>query len=257
MKIVFLGTGTSTGIPAIGCTCRTCTSEAPEDKRLRSSILIQTKEGKSIVIDTGPDFRMQCLREDISHIEGVIYSHTHMDHIAGLDDLRRFNCLMERTITIYGTGEVLSRLKEIFPYAFSDSYHSPAIPSLVAGEICHYRTFTVEGLRILPLPIDHGGETVTCFRFGNAAYVTDCSSIPGKTLEQLKGIQVLILGALREKPHEKHFSFSQAVEMVRVLRPEVTYLTHLGHDCLHREWDPAVHGTVMLSYDGLKITLPE
>lgn len=256
MRIIFLGTGTSTGIPAIGCGCRVCTSEIPEDKRLRSSILIQTDGDKNIIVDTGPDFRMQCLRENIDHIEGVLYTHTHMDHIAGLDDLRRFNCIMKKTINVYGTGDVLSKLKTMFPYAFSNNFNSPAIPSLVPIEISYDQVFTVETIRITPLPIHHGDEQVTCFKFGNAAYVTDCSGMPEATINSLRGIHTLILGALRKKPHKKHFSFEQAQETVRLIQPEVAYITHIGHDCLHREAGTVVSGAVSFAYDGLQIEIP-
>jgi phosphoribosyl 1,2-cyclic phosphate phosphodiesterase len=254
MNIRFLGTGTSTGVPAIGCSCRTCASKDPKDRRTRSSLLVSADDGTNIVIDTGPDFREQCLRYSITHIDAVLYTHAHMDHIAGLDDLRRFNSLTQSPLRVYAVPEVLQKIEQVFDYAFSDTYTSANVPCLVPVEIPFFEQHTINTISFTPLPIHHGDEESTCLLFERWAYCTDVSGIEPRTEKSLSGIPLLILGALRIQPHPKHFSFSQAAETVKRLHPGMTYLTHLGHDVPHAEQDSVIpYPDIRFASDGLEL----
>ncbi|MFC1479799.1 MBL fold metallo-hydrolase [Planctomycetota bacterium] len=254
MKITFLGTGTSTGVPAIGCGCKTCTSEDPKDRRMRSSILISTDDGMNIIIDTGPDFREQCLKHGITRVDAVLYTHAHMDHIAGLDDLRRFNSLTESPLPVYAVPHVMKSLKQVFGYAFSDTYTSANVPCLVPVEIPFLEPCQIKSFSFTPLPIDHGEEESTCFLFPDWAYCTDASGISADTERYLSGIPLFILGALRSRPHPKHFSFDQAARTVELLKPDKAFLTHIGHNVPHTEQKTIIpHENIEFAYDGLVV----
>lgn len=256
MNITFLGTGTSTGVPAIGCSCPVCTSSDPKDRRLRSSLLISDENGSAVIIDTGPDLREQCLRYKVTHLDGVLYTHAHMDHIAGLDDLRRFNILSGKGLCVYASAPVIGQLKHLYRYAFPERYTSADIPCLIPAEITHGIPFTVGDISITPLPAEHGKGKTTCFLFENWAYCTDISGIPPETASYLSNLSLLIIGALRKKPHPKHFSFKQAAETIEQLQPRQALLTHLGHDVLHRNQHdviPLQHAE--FAYDGMSVEI--
>jgi phosphoribosyl 1,2-cyclic phosphate phosphodiesterase len=251
MKITFLGTGTSTGVPAIGCRCQVCTSDDPHDRRSRTALLVTGNDGQNIVIDTGPDFRTQCLAASLTRVDAVLYTHDHIDHIAGLDDLRRFNALMGIPIPAYATAPVLARLKTTFPWAFDRPFAHGEIPNLTEMEIKPGTPFTIGATIFLPLAVDHGRDKVTAFRFGNCAYVTDCSAIGPETMAALAGLDLLVLGALREKPHPKHFTFEEASGVVAKLKPARALFVHLGHDCRHGEQDRVVRPPAAFAHDGM------
>jgi phosphoribosyl 1,2-cyclic phosphate phosphodiesterase len=256
MKITFLGTGTSTGVPAIGCSCSVCTSSDPKDRRLRSSILVSDETGTAVIIDTGPDLREQCLKHNVNHLDGVLYTHAHMDHIAGLDDLRRFNVLSGKGLCVYASSPVIAQLKHLFSYAFPDRYTSADIPCLIPVEITHRIPFTIGDISITPLPAEHGRGRTTCFISENWAYCTDISGISPEISSQLSDLPLLILGVLRKKPHPKHFSFKQAVKIIEHLQPRKALLTHLGHDVLHRNQKDVVPlEYAEFAYDGMTVEI--
>ena len=253
MKITFLGTGTSQGVPVIGCECEVCRSLDYRDKRLRSSIHIQTEE-QSIVIDTGPDFRQQMLRERIRHLDAVLLTHAHKDHIAGLDDVRAYNYLQQTDMPLYGRKEALDQVKVEFYYAFEkDKY--PGIPQLRIHEISE-ESFSVKGLLITPLPVMHMKLPVLGFRMGNFSYITDANFIPEATYEKLKGTEVFVLNALQKEKHPSHFTLEEALQQVKKIGAAKTYFTHISHKLgRHKIIEKELPESVALAYDGLTITL--
>ncbi|MFH1708812.1 MAG: MBL fold metallo-hydrolase [Planctomycetota bacterium] len=251
MKLIFLGTGTSTGVPAIGCKCPVCSSSDPRDRRTRTALMVTGDDGKNIVIDTGPDFRTQCLATGLTRVDAVLYTHDHIDHIAGLDDMRRFNALMGVPIPIHATVSVLARIQTTFPWAFGTAFTHGEIPNLTQVEIKPGTPFTIGTTRIQPLSVDHGRDKVTAFRFGNCAYVTDCSAIGPETMAALAGLDLLVLGALREKPHPKHFTFAEAAAVISILKPDRAFFVHLGHDCRHADQARFVTPPALFAHDGL------
>jgi phosphoribosyl 1,2-cyclic phosphate phosphodiesterase len=253
LKITFLGTGTSQGVPVIGCECEVCRSLDYRDKRLRSSIHIQTEE-QSIVIDTGPDFRQQMLRERIRHLDAVLFTHAHKDHIAGLDDVRAYNYLQQTDMPLYGRKEALDQVKVEFYYAFEkDKY--PGIPQLRIHEISE-ESFSVKGLLITPLPVMHMKLPVLGFRIGNFSYITDANFIPEATYEKLKGTEVFVLNALQKEKHPSHFTLEEALQQVKKIGAAKTYFTHISHKLgRHKIIEKELPESVALAYDGLTITL--
>lgn len=253
MTITFLGTGTSQGVPVIGCTCEVCTSLDFRNKRLRSSIQLET-EGQSFVIDTGPDFRQQMLRERVKRIDAILFTHAHRDHTAGLDDVRAYNFMQKMDMPVYGRQQVLEQLKVEYAYAF-DKNSYPGIPRLLLHEIDE-EPFTVNGVSIQPLPVMHLKLPVLGFRFNDFSYITDANYISDETIQKLKGTKVLVLNALQREPHISHFNLSEALETVKRIAPEQTYLTHISHKLgLHGEVSKELPENVMLAYDGMQITL--
>src|SRR5690606_14236056 len=253
MKVTFLGTGTSQGVPVIGCTCEVCTSLDFRNKRLRSSIQIEI-EGQSFVIDTGPDFRQQMLRERVKRIDAILFTHAHRDHTAGLDDVRAYNFMQKMDMPVYARQQVLEQLKIEYAYAF-DKNSYPGIPRLLLHEIDE-APFTVNGVTILPLPVMHLKLPVLGFRFHDFSYITDANYISDETIEKLKGTKLLVLNALQREPHISHFNLSEALETVKRIAPEQTYLTHISHKLgLHGEVSKELPENVMLAYDGMQITL--
>lgn len=252
MKITFLGSGTSQGVPVIGCSCEVCRSLDYRDKRLRSSILVEVSE-QSFIVDTGPDFRQQMLRENVKRVDAVLFTHAHRDHTAGLDDVRAYNFLQKMDMPVYGTQPVLDQLKVEYAYAFAkDTY--PGIPRLLLNLIDE-KPFNVNGVSIVPLPVQHLNMPVLGFRFGNFSYITDANFIPERTLDTLKGTEILVLNALQIEPHISHFNLNEALKMVNRIKPAKTYFTHISHKLgLHAAIEKVLPPDVMLAFDGLEVT---
>jgi len=251
LKVTFLGTGTSQGVPVIGCTCEVCRSLDFRDKRLRSSILIEVND-QSFVIDTGPDFRQQMLREQVKRLDAVVFTHAHRDHTAGLDDVRAYNFLHQMDMPVYGATQVLEQLKVEYAYAFTQPY-IPGIPRLSLHTINGDR-FSINGVSFLPLPVMHLHMPVLGFRVGNFSYITDAKFIPPETIEKLKGTEILVLNALQKEEHISHFNLSEALAMVETIRPQQTYFTHISHKMgLHAKVEKELPDHVSLAFDGLKI----
>lgn len=253
MKVVFLGTGTSQGVPIIGCGCEVCRSLDFRDKRLRTSACIAVGD-KRLLIDTGPDFRQQMLRENISHLDAILYSHAHRDHTAGLDDIRAFNFLQRMAMPTYATRDVLQQLQSDFAYIFEKQNYF-GLPQLTLHEI-DSMPFSVGDVRVVPLPVMHLHLPVTGFRIGDFSYITDANHIPDATLELLKGTSVLVLNALQVTEHLSHFNLAQALEMVAIIKPQRAYFTHISHKLgLHSSVEKLLPPNVQLAYDGLEIEL--
>jgi len=252
MKITILGSGTSTGIPMVGCHCQVCDSADRHDKRTRASILVELG-GKRILVDTSTDLRSQMLREGIPQIDAVLLTHTHADHIHGIDDLRGFNFLHRRIIPCYGSPETMQRVTASFAYIFdglSSEGYSPLMEPIAVEA-----AFEIFGRSVIPIPVLHGTLNATGYRFENAAYLTDCSAIPEASLALLQGLDLLIIDALRYSPHPNHFNIEGALRVVQALGPRRTLLTHLTHEVHHRDGARLPAG-VEFAYDGLSVELP-
>ena len=232
----------------IGCTCEVCRSLDFRDKRLRTSILIEIKD-QSIIIDTGPDFRQQMLREQVRRLDAVIFTHAHRDHTAGLDDIRAYNFMQQMDMPVYGTPPVLDQLKVEYAYAFVKEYY-PGIPRVNLHAI-DGKPFDVNGISFLPLPVMHLHMPVLGFRVENFSYITDANYIPPQTLKKLEGTETLVLNALQREAHISHFNLAQALEMVETIQPRKTNLTHISHKLgLHAEVDKELPDHVSLAFDG-------
>lgn len=262
MKLTVLGSGTSHGVPMIGCSCRTCRSEDPRDNRTNASLLIEAR-GRSILIDCGRDFRQQALRRKLGRVDYLLLTHTHFDHIAGIDDLRVFN-RRGAPLPVFGRQEHLNYLKTyIYHYLFDpDIQRGGGVVALDLVAVTD--RFLIEGLLFETLTAFHGQGEVCGYRFGDCAYLSDTSFVPRPTLQKLYDLDVLVLGALRHAPHPTHFTLSQALELIREVRPRQAYLTHLCHDVLHAEVEASLSdpgspyycpGEVHLAYDGLCLDL--
>jgi phosphoribosyl 1,2-cyclic phosphate phosphodiesterase len=255
MQVTLLGTGTSHGVPVLGCNCETCASDDSRDIRTRSSAYIQVG-GLHILIDTATEFRLQSLKNQLSRVDLVLITHNHADHISGFDDLRRFNELQTGEITVYGSHATLRNIEAMFPYIFDDfAQVGGGKPRVKLTDV--EAAFEVSGVKIIPIPVLHGRMPVFGYRIGNFAYVTDCSEIPARSLELLNGLDLLILGVLRFHPHPTHLNLEEGLEVIRKLRPGRCLLTHLAHDFKHREVDRILPGGVSLGYDGQKIEIQE
>ena len=253
IKIRFLGTGTSQGVPVIACRCDACRSTDEHDKRLRASALVEVN-GKNILIDAGPDFRQQLLRENISNIDAILITHEHKDHIGGLDDVRAINYVTGEGIDIYAEDRVLDAIKSDFAYAFADVRY-PGVPQMNLHEITG-ETFTVSNnkIKIIPIRVMHMYLPVYGFRIGNFSYITDANYIADSELEKLKGTKILVLNALRHEEHISHFSLSEALEMAAKINAERTYLTHISHQMgCYAEQEPLLPPNIHFAYDGLTI----
>jgi phosphoribosyl 1,2-cyclic phosphate phosphodiesterase len=249
----FLGTGTSQGIPVIGCTCNVCTSSDPRDKRLRTSAMV-SMDKKNIVIDTGPDFRQQILRAGVDDMEAILFTHGHNDHTAGLDDVRPINFLHKKRMPLYATPSVQKELKTRFAYAFGDEPY-PGAPQLEFVSISKDKIIEIGDFRIQPIEVSHGvGNTVLGFRFNDLVYITDCKSIENEEFEKLKGCKILILNALHHSPHHSHLNLEEALAIIEKIQPEKAYLTHLSHN-MGRMKDviKTLPKGVSLAYDRLRI----
>ncbi len=253
MKVTFLGTGTSQGVPVIGCACSVCCSMDYRDKRLRSSIHIEVS-GKSFVIDTGPDFRQQMLRERINKLDAIIYTHGHKDHIAGLDDVRAYNYLHSKDMPIFGNENVLKQLQIEFHYAFGQLKY-PGTPQLQLNEITE-EAFDIEGVRFIPLPVKHFKLPVLGFRVNDLCYITDANHIPDSTYEKIQGTKVLVLNALQREKHISHFNLTEALDVAMKVGADQTYFIHVSHKLgQHKQVEKELPNSVALAYDGLTITI--
>lgn len=256
MRITFLGTGTSQGIPIIGCDCAVCQSPHPEDKRFRASIVVQHDDGTQVLVDTTPDLRSQALAWQLTRVDAVVYTHSHADHIFGLDELRRFIALRGGgTLDVHGDPATMAELRRIFAYAFS----SPAelgggVPRLVPHVV--EETFDIAGTPWQAVPIMHGRRRIHGYRIGSLAYLTDCSGIPDESWALLGGLDLLVIGALRERPHPTHFSLPEAIDVARRVGAQRTLFTHMCHDLGHAETNARLPEGMALAYDGLSVTLP-
>lgn len=254
MKITFLGTGTSQGVPVICCPCRVCASTNNKDNRLRSSVMIE-HEGKIFVVDSGPDFRQQLLRENVKQLDALIFTHSHKDHTAGMDDIRAFNFFMKKPMEVYATEFTQQKLKQEFPYIFQKSDY-PGIPELNFHTIAGDENFFIEGLEIIPIKVLHYKMPVLGFRFGDFTYITDANQIPDEEKKKIYGSKILVLNALQMEPHISHFTFAEAIEVAKEFNAETTYFTHISHRLgLHDEVSAQLPKGIELSYDRLKLNL--
>ena len=250
MKITFLGTGTSVGVPAVGCECATCLSDDPRDKRLRTSVLVE-EAGHQLLIDASTDFRQQALRIGLKKLDAILLTHAHADHCFGLDDARP---LMFRhgAIPVYATGETWQGLRRIYAYVFEPAAY-PGVPRIIPHTL--EGDFELCGLPIEPLVVIHGKLPVTAFRIGEFAYVTDCNRIPDETCERLQGLEVLVIDALRFKPHPTHMALDEALRYIERLRPRRALLTHISHDIQHAVTSAQLPAGVEIAYDGLSVEM--
>ena len=252
MKITFLGTGTSQGIPIIGSDHPVCKSENPKDRRLRSSVLVNW-DRNNFVIDCGPDFRTQMLNSNCSRIDAIIYTHEHSDHVAGLDDIRPF-FFNQGKIQIYAHKRVLNELKKRFYYIFDENYSYPGSPKVIENVI--YSNFSINDKKIIPINAFHKDLQVYGYRFENFAYLTDVKTIEKKEIKKLDDLDVLVINALRIEEHYSHFNLDQALEFIKVIKPKKAYLTHISHMLgFHDEVQKILPENVFLAYDGLEITI--
>ncbi len=251
VRIRVLGSGTSSGVPTIGCSCAVCKSADPRDRRLRPSILVR-HEGRNIVIDTTPDFRAQALDAGIEKLDAIVYTHSHADHILGMDDVRPFNFRQKSSIPIYAAPDTFAVIRRVFEYAFDDRERMSSTPKIDARMI-DTEPFDVFGLTFEPVPVLHGDQTIRGFRFGNVAYLTDHSAIPESSLRRLESLDVLFLDALRHKPHPTHSTVETSIATARALRATKTYFTHMSHDVPHAATEATLPPGIFLAYDGLEI----
>jgi phosphoribosyl 1,2-cyclic phosphate phosphodiesterase len=253
-RVTMLGTGTSHGVPMIGCNCATCRSTDSRDKRLRPSIYIDVPERARILIDTATDLRQQVLRHGITHVDAVLFTHAHADHILGLDDLRSFNTLQGTPIPCYANREAWDGIRRQFSYVFEGPLQvGGGVPQLATQEITG--PFFIRGIKVVPVPLWHGKLPVLGFRFGNFAYLTDCNRITDESLSLVECVEILVLDALRDEPHETHFTVGEAVTMVQRIAPRHAYFTHMTHDLPHAKTNARLPEGVELAYDGLVLDI--
>jgi phosphoribosyl 1,2-cyclic phosphate phosphodiesterase len=249
VKVTFLGTGTSQGVPMIGCDCQTCQSADRRDTRLRPSILVEAA-GNTILVDAGPDLRTQALAHRIARVDAIVFTHGHADHILGLDDVRRFNQMARRPMPCYGDARTLDDVRKTFGYVFD-----PATPR--GGGLPQLELFTIAGpfclgaTEVVPVPLWHGSRPILGLRFGRVAYLTDCNRIPDESWPLLEGLDVLVLDALRQRPHPTHFSISEAVAAAARIGARRTFFTHMCHDLGHEATCAGLPEGMTLAYDGL------
>ena len=253
MKITFLGTGTSYGVPVIGCECEVCQSHSPRNKRLRSSILISI-DNKNILIDTTPDIRAQLLKTKIKHLDAILFTHYHADHILGLDDVRIFNSIQKSSIPCYALKNTIDTIKNIFSYAFDPKTpKGGGLPKLTLQTIDN--PFELLGNTITPIHIMHGTLPIIGFKLNNFAYVTDCSFMPEESKKLLYKIDTLVLNGLRYRPHSTHYSISESLEIIKEIQPKRAYLTHLSHDVDHENLKIDLPDNVQIAYDELSLKI--
>jgi phosphoribosyl 1,2-cyclic phosphate phosphodiesterase len=252
ITLTILGSGTSHGIPMIGCRCPVCTSDDPRNRRHRASVLVQFA-GRNVLVDTTPELRLQAVRAGLDRVDAVLMTHQHSDHVAGFDDLRRFGSLQKSPLEVYAHADTVRRLREMFPYvaeqAIPEHYEIPAV---------HYHTvtgpFDLFGLTVTPVPLIHGRWSCYGYRFGRLAYCTDVRDVPPESRDLLRGLDTLVLGALRHRPHATHFTVAEALEVVADVKPRRTYLTHIAHDLDHAATNAALPPGVELAWDGLVVS---
>ena len=263
MRVTVLGSGTSIGVPAIGCDCAVCRSSDPRDRRTRPSILIEldgmdgapfARSVRSILVDTSTDLREQALANDVRRVDAILFTHTHADHIFGLDDVRRYNQMQRCAIACYGNRQSVSELRRMFSYVFDpNTQKGGGLPQLALFEIGG--EFTLGGADIVPVPLFHGALPVLGFRVGGFAYLTDCNRVPDESWPLLAGVRVAIIDALRHRPHATHFSLAEAIDVARRIGVERAYFTHICHDLPHAETNASLPAGVELAYDGLVLTV--
>jgi len=254
MKVTILGTGTSQGVPVIGCSCETCLSTNPKDKRLRTSAYINVN-GLNLLIDTSIDFRQQMLKNKISDVDAVLYTHHHVDHINGLDDLRQITQKHEKYIDLFGNQTTIDEMKITFRYVFDEELIKFNSVPLVKFHYIHNEKFMIENAEITPVECFHGNLKIFGYRIGDFAYITDCSSISDDELKKLQGLRVLVINALRIRPHPTHFNLQQAIEVAKKVKPKKTFFTHLTHDILHDKINATLPKGIELGYDGVEFKL--
>lgn len=251
MKLTFLGTGTSVGVPTIGCTCRVCSSTDPHDKRLRASVLVESGDTR-VLVDCGPDFRQQMLGREFKKIDAVLLTHEHYDHVGGIDDLRPFCTFGE--VDVYADGNTVGDLRRRIPYCFGESKY-PGVPKINLSVVEPHRPFSIGSIDVLPIQVMHGKLPILGYRFGDLVYITDMKTIRKEEMEYLKGVKILIVNALRFSPeHHSHMTVNEAMEFIRMVSPQKTYFTHMGHDIgLHEEVNRQLPDDMDLAYDGQTI----
>ena len=251
MKLTFLGTGTSTGVPEVGCKCEVCTSSDPRDARLRCSVLLEEGD-TTILVDCGPDFRQQVLRADVRNIDAVLMTHKHYDHLVGIDDLRPYT--RSKELPIYADRETEMQIRSMFPYCFYKVKY-PGVANISVHPIDHSTPFKVGSIDIAPIRVFHGMSAITAYRFGKLAYITDMSYIEPGELEKLNGVEVLVINALRfSKPHKTHQTVLEAFEIIDKIKPGRVYFTHMMHHIgLHAKIEKCLPDGVYLAYDGLEV----
>jgi phosphoribosyl 1,2-cyclic phosphate phosphodiesterase len=252
VKITFLGTGTSQGVPVIACDCETCRSEDPRDKRLRTSLLIENEE-TTLVIDAGPDFRQQMLRANVGKLDSIILTHEHKDHIAGMDDVRAFNYRTRDAIDIYAEERVQKAVRREFSYVFAEHQY-PGVPKMRLFDIPAYG-FEVKSIKLIPIRVFHYRLPIYGFRTGNFAYITDANYIPEESKELLYGVKYLVINALRKEKHISHFSLREAMDLIREISPKKAFITHIGHQMgRHSEVSRELPPEITLAWDGLSFS---
>lgn len=250
MRITLLGTGTSQGVPVVGCSCKVCQSDDMHDKRLRTSVLLQTPH-TTIVIDAGPDFRQQMLSQHVDKLDAVLITHSHKDHTGGLDDVRAFNWIQKKPMEIFARKSDQDSIKREFAYAFAEDKY-PGVPDINLNNIDGH-PFLVDNLRIVPIHALHHKMPVYGFRIGNFSYLTDANTIEQEELDKMKGSKVIVINALRQEKHISHFTLEEATEILRYLRPEKGYITHISHQMgLHAEVQKMLPTGVYLAWDGMQ-----
>jgi phosphoribosyl 1,2-cyclic phosphate phosphodiesterase len=253
LEVTFLGTGTSMGIPMIGCRCATCTSTDRRDKRLRTSVWIKHND-KHIIIDSGIDLRQQALANKIPSVDAVLFTHHHVDHIFGLDELRPINFLQQKTVVAYGTEQTRDHLNRVYPYVF-EGHNCPSDVPKIDFRTIDDAPFHLDNLEIIPIPLFHGELSVMGFRLDRFAYCTDVSRIPDESYKLLSDLDVLVLGALRNSPHPTHFTLLEAVEEARRIGASKTYFVHMSHELRHKSMLQQLPPDMKPAYDGLKLSL--
>ncbi len=251
VEVTVLGSGTSHGVPMIGCGCGVCRSDDPRDQRHRPSLFVRSG-GQGFLIDTTPELRIQCIAHDIDRVDAVLLTHHHADHITGLDDLRRFNWLMHKPVPLYGSERTLTHVREMFRYAFDPAPDSPHSRPEFELHTIDAQAFCIDGQLITPLSLMHGPLPVLGFRFGRFAYCTDCNFIPEESFDRLEGLDVLILDALRRTPHPAHFNLEEAIEIAHRVGARQTYFTHITHQLGHEQTNSELPQGMALAYDGLR-----
>jgi phosphoribosyl 1,2-cyclic phosphate phosphodiesterase len=252
VRILFLGTGTSHGVPMIGCDCAVCQSTDPRDQRCRPSIYLELGDGTRVLVDTTPDLRAQALRYDVRRVDVLLFTHAHADHVMGLDEVRRYNVLSRAPMPVYGDAQTLADLRRMFGYVFdSDAPKGGGVPDLrlwtLGGPFCLGRQ------EVVPVPLRHGDRMILGFRLGRFAYLTDCNGVPESSLALLGDLDVLVLDALRRRPHPTHFTLDEAVGVARRVGARRTLFTHIAHDLAHTETCAALPAGMALAHDGLTI----
>jgi phosphoribosyl 1,2-cyclic phosphate phosphodiesterase len=255
VKITFLGTGTSQGVPVIACGCNTCLSANQNDKRLRTSLLLETDE-TTLLFDAGPDFRQQMLREHVRKLDSIILTHEHKDHISGMDDVRAFNHKSQDAIDIYAEERVQKAIRKEYSYVFSE-YQYPGIPKMRLNSISEH-SFTVKGIEIIPIRVFHYRLPIYGFRVGNFAYITDANYIPEESKEKLVGVKYLVINALRREKHISHFSLKEAIDFIKEISPKKAYITHISHQMgCYNDVAKELPPEIILAYDGLSFLCDE